>query len=148
MNKRGSHGEVAHVEGEMEVEKYVYPPGTLGERVAEALLEGKLLGIKCGNDLLVPARPYCPDYGRGELVEVQGPWTVESYTIIYKDMRGERLKEPQVIALLKPEGAQGGLIHYLKAEKVFVGLKARPVFKPREERRGVLSDILYFIPVE
>ncbi|MEN2999753.1 MAG: Zn-ribbon domain-containing OB-fold protein [Acidilobaceae archaeon] len=147
MNKRVSHGDVLYVEGEMEVEKYVYPPGVTGARVAEALLEGKLLGIRCSDKVLVPARPYCPDHSKGELVELQGPWVVESYTVIYRDLREEKMGEPQVIALLRPEGAQGGIVHYLKAENVFVGLKTRPVFRAREERRGMLSDILYFVPI-
>lgn len=148
MNKRGSHEDVVFVEGEMEVEKYVYPPGVAGAKVAEALLEGKLLGVRCGDKVLVPARPYCPDHSKGELVELQGPWVVEAFTLIYRDLRGERLGEPQALALFRPEGAHGGIVHYLKARNAFVGLKAMPVFKAREERRGVLSDILYFVPIE
>lgn len=148
MNRRGGRGELLHVEGSMEADKYVYPPGVLGSEAAKALAEGKLTGIRCGEKLIVPPRPYCPDHSKGELVEVRGPWIVESFTIVYEDMYGNMLETPQVIAVLRHEDAEGSIVHFLKAEKPRVGMRTRPVFKSQEERNGTLGDILYFEPAE
>ncbi len=142
--------DVVHLEGRMETEKYVYTPGLAGLKVAEALIEGKILGVKCGDELYIPAKTYCPDHSEGELVEVKGPWVVKSYTIIYENMYGVKLDKPVVVALIGVEGAQGGLIHYVKVEpdKARIGLKVEPVFRPREERRGLITDIMFFKPIE
>lgn len=144
--KKGRTVDIRHVEGKMEVEKYVYTPGIAGLELAKALIEGKILGVKCGDKVYVPAKTYCPDFTRGELVEVKGPWTVETYTIIYEDMYGRKLEKPQIIAFLKPEDAEGGLIHYVNTDPktIKIGLKVRPIFKPKEERKGLLTDIAYF----
>lgn len=148
--KKGRAIDLLHVEGKMETEKYVYTPGITGLKVVEALLDGRILGVKCGQTIYVPAKTYCPDFSEGELVEVKGPWVVKTYTIIYEDLYGSKLEKPRVIALVAPDGARGGLIHYVEVEpeKIRVGLKVEPVFKPREERRGLLTDIMYFKPIE
>jgi len=142
--------DVIHVEGSMETEKYVYTPGLAGVKVAEALIEGKIMGVRCRGELYIPAKTYCPDHSEGELVEVRGPWVIKSYTIVYEDMYGEKLDKPVVVALLGIEGARGGLIHYVDVDpdKARIGLKVEPVFKPREERRGLITDIMFFKPVE
>ncbi|MEM4916351.1 MAG: Zn-ribbon domain-containing OB-fold protein [Acidilobaceae archaeon] len=139
-----------HVKGKIEVEKYVYTPGVAGLKLAEALIDGRMLGIRCGDKILVPAKLYCPDFTQGEIVEVKDPWIVEAYTVIYEDIYGRRLEKPQIIALVRPENSLGGIIHYVKTdiEKIRLGLRVKPVFKPREERRGLITDIEYFEQLE
>jgi len=148
--KKSRVSDVVHVEGRMETERYIYTPGPVGVKVAEALMEGRIMGVKCGNKLYIPAKTYCPDHSEGELVEVKGPWIVKSYTIIYEDVYGAKLDKPVVIALVGTEEAHGGLIHYVEVEpdKVKVGLKVEPVFRPKEERRGLITDVMFFKPVE
>jgi len=147
--KKGRAVDVVHVEGKMETEKYVYTPGIAGLKLAEALIEGRILGVKCGEEVYVPAKAYCPDHSEGEMVEVKGPWVIKTYTIVYEDMYGSKV-EPRVVAVIAPEGAKGGLIHYVNIEprRARIGLKVEPVFRPKEERRGLLTDIMYFKPVE
>ncbi len=144
--KKGRIVDIRHVEGKMEVEEYIYTPGIAGLELAKALIEGKILGVKCDGKVYIPAKTFCPDFTRGELVEVEGSWTIETYTIIYEDMYGRKLEKPQIIALLKLENVEGGLIHYVNVDPktIRVGLKVKPVFKPREERKGLLTDIIYF----
>ncbi|MCE4616918.1 MAG: Zn-ribbon domain-containing OB-fold protein [Aeropyrum sp.] len=135
--------------GKMEVEKYVYTPGLHGLEMAKALKEGRIVGTKCGETVYVPPTTLCPDFGEGKVVEVSGPWYVDAYTVIRESLEGEKLEEPVVIALLVPEDAEGGLIHYVKAEpeEVFIGMMVEPVFRPAEERKGTITDIMYFRPV-
>lgn len=146
--KRFDIRRIRHIEGSMEADLYVYPPGLAWSEAAKALIDGRILGTRCAEGVYLPPRLYCRDLSRGELVEVSGSWIVKSYTIIYEDMRGRRLEEPQTLILAAPEGVLGGLIHLLKTgARPEIGMAVRPVFRPREERRGTLSDILYFEPV-
>ena len=142
--------DAVHYPGRMEVEEYVYTPGIHGLELAKALREGKLLGMKCGDTIIVPPLTFCPDHTEGELVEIDGTWRLQYYTVIYETPEGEPLSEPEIIGLVRPEGAQGGLFARIKAgpDKLYPGMPVRPVFKPAEERRGTIEDILYWEPLE
>ncbi len=139
---------VKHYPGKMEVEKYVYTPGIHGLEMAKALKEGRILGMRCGDTVYVPPRTFCPDGERGELVDVTDEeWIVAAFTVITRDMYGNPV-EPQVVALVRPIDAEGGLFHYINAEpdEVWIGMRVRPVFRPEGERRGLITDIRYFEP--
>ncbi|MEB3760593.1 MAG: nucleic acid-binding protein [Desulfurococcales archaeon] len=145
--KPRSHEDVIFYPGRQETEEYVYTPGIHGKQFAEALIKGKILGMKCGDKFIVPPTTFCPDFSEGELVEVDTEWTVQYYTEVYRDLYGNQLEEPVVMILVQPLGWEGGLIHYLKPGiKPEIGLRVRPVFKPEEERRGTIDDILYWEP--
>ncbi|MEB3861756.1 MAG: Zn-ribbon domain-containing OB-fold protein [Desulfurococcales archaeon] len=137
---------IRHYPGSMEVEKYVYTPGVHGLEQAKALKEGKILGSKCGDTIYVPPLTLCPDHKPGELVEVKGPWRVVTYTVITETMDGRKLEKPEVIAVVKPDDAEGGLIHRVESDQVYIGMEVEPVFKPEAERKGTIDDILYFKP--
>ena len=135
--------------GTQEVEEYVYTPGKHGLKHAEALREGKILAMRCGDTLIVPPLTFCPDGSPADsLEEVKGQWRVVTYTVIYEDAEGHPLEEPEIIAFLRPDGYQGGLFHKVKASpgEIYIGMPVRPVFRPVEERRGTIEDILYFEP--
>ena len=139
---------VKHYPGKMEVEKYVYTPGIHGLEMAKALKEGRILGMRCGDTVYVPPRTFCPDGEKGELVDVtEEEWIVATYTVVTRDMYGNPV-EPQVVALVRPIDAEGGLFHYVNADpdEVWIGMRVRPVFKPEEERKGLITDIEYFEP--
>lgn len=144
------HG-VVEFPGRQEVGKYVYTPGLHGLEFAKALKEGRILVGECNGVIIVPPKTFCPDHSEERLVEYDGDWEVVTYTIVYEDMYGNRLSEPQVIAVIRPLGSSGpGMIHYVKAEpgRLRPGLAVRPVFKPKEERKGLITDIAYFEPIE
>ncbi len=138
--------DVIIVDGSMEVERYLYTPGIHGVEFAKALKEGRILGMKCRDTIYVPPLTYCPDGSPGELVEVDGDWVVVTFTVVYEDMYGNKLDEPQIIAVVRPEGAEGGLIHYVKADEIYPGMTVKPVFAPENERTGMITDIKYFEP--
>ncbi len=132
--------------GRMEVERYLYTPGVQGVEAAKALMEGVIMGSKCGDTIYLPPTTFCPDFTRAELVEVKGPWYVASYTVVRETLEGDRLERPLVVALITAEGVSGGLIHYVDADpdEVDVGVEVEPVFRGRGERRGVITDIIHF----
>ncbi len=132
-----------------EVDKYVYTPGVHGLELAKALMEGRILGVRCSDGkVYVPPKTFCPDFQQGELVEVRGPWRVQGYTVVYEDMYGNRLQRPVVVAIVKPDDADVGMIHIVNADPSSVrpGMTVRPVFRPKEERKGTILDIAYFEP--
>ena len=140
--------------GRMEVEEYVYTPGLHGLEMAKALRErDALVATRCGDTVYLPPTSFCPDHSPGERVEIalDQPWIVKTYTVVYRDLEGNPLPEPRVVAVLVPEepgNVVGGIIHYVRADPqaVFTGMRVRPRLKPREERKGLVTDILYFEP--
>jgi hypothetical protein len=141
---------IASFPGTMEVEKYLYTPGLHGLKFAEALKQGRILAGRCADgSIYVPPPTFCPDGSEEELVDVtESEWIVDTYTVVYEDMYGNRLEEPQVVAVVRPAEARGGMIHYVKAdpEAVYTGMRVKPVFAPEDKRRGLVTDIVYFEP--
>ena len=75
---------------------------------------------------------------------------IRTYSIVYVDLDGRRLEKPDVIALICFEGVEGGIIHRVsevEPEAVKTGMPVEAVLRPRGERRGSITDILYFRPV-
>jgi uncharacterized OB-fold protein len=62
---------------------------------------------------------------------------------------GKRLKEPWVLGIVRLDGSDGGLVHFVKeaqAVDLRIGMPMEIVF--REERTGSILDILHFRPVK
>jgi len=132
-----------------EVDKYIYTPGLHGLELAKALMDGRILGMRCSDGkVYVPPKTFCPDYGQGELVEVKGPWRLQHYTVVYEDLYGNRLEKPIVVGVIKPDDADLGMIHIVNVDPSAVrqGMTLRPVFRPKEQRKGTILDIEYFEP--
>ncbi len=103
---------------------------------------------------LVPPRIVC---GRckvkmGEWIEMGPNGTVLLYTIVeqsFWDALIDGMKEvPFTAAYIELDGPRSvAFSHVLKEtdpDKISLGMRVRPVFKPHEERVGHLTDILYF----
>jgi uncharacterized OB-fold protein len=138
----------------MEVEEYVYTPGLHGLEMAKRLVRGDaIVATRCGTEVYIPPTTFCPDLEPGEVVEVplDQPWTVKTYTVVYRDLEGRPLREPRIIALLVPEepsNVVGGLVHYVRADPaaIYEGMRVKPRLKPERERRGLITDIEFFEP--
>ncbi len=150
-SKKASPSFPPHLEGSQEVERYVYTPGAAGKTLAEGLIRGVFVAEKCSTDLWFPPRGFCPDLSKPSLyIEIPGetPWTVISYTTVRRDSKGDPLREPVTMVYVVLEGTRGGLIHRLKpGVEPRLGMKVRARFKPKEERKGNIQDILYFEPI-
>jgi uncharacterized OB-fold protein len=54
----------------------------------------------------------------------------------------------RTVGVIRFNGIEGGLIHLLEGgQRVRIGLRVVPVFKPPGERRGALTDIVGFVPL-
>ncbi len=141
-------------EGEIPISNR-YTMGIAGERFFREIKDnGQLLGTRCPEcDLVyVPPRLYCERCFAHleEWVEVPGTGHVHTYTIVHLDLDGNPLPEPRVLAFIRLDGSDGGLVHYLgevEPDQVCIGMCVEPVFKDRAERRGSILDIVYFRPI-
>lgn len=133
----------------------IYTFGIAGERFFRALKEhGRFLGTRCSACALtyVPPRIYCERCFASleEWVEVPGRGTVFTFTLAYYDLDGHRLERPDILALVRLEGAHGGILHRLgevEPSQVSIGMRVEAVLKPPQERQGSILDIRYFRPV-
>jgi uncharacterized OB-fold protein len=145
---------IRHQIGDMECD-YIYTAGIAGERFYVAIRdEAKLIATRCDKCKVtyMPPRMYC-DRCFNKLTnyaEVPSTGIIESYTITYNDRDGEVLAEPIVLAFIKIDQTDGGLIHKIddiKPESLKIGTKVGAVFEDKAKRKGVLTDIKYFKPI-
>lgn len=130
-----------------------YTLGVAGERFFRALKDrGVLLASKCPQcgALYVPGRMYCPEcfVYTTDWVEVGPRGTVETFTIMHEDLDDAPLPEPVAVALVRFDGARGGIVHRLgevRLAEVACGMAVEPVL--RDKRAGGIDDIAYFRPV-
>ncbi|MGC9332963.1 MAG: Zn-ribbon domain-containing OB-fold protein [Anaerolineae bacterium] len=133
-----------------------YTAGIAGERFFREIKDhARIVGTRCHVCGLtyVPATMFC-ERCFSELddwVEVPSRGQVFTYTVLYRDLDGEPMAQPAVLAYVKLEDCDGGLVHYLgdvNPEDVFIGLEVEAVFKDAAAREGSILDIEYFRPLE
>jgi uncharacterized OB-fold protein len=141
-------------EGEIPV-NYIYTYGQSGEKFFRAIKDkGTLLATYCGacDISYVPPKIYC-DRCFAKLdtyIDVGTMGFVESFTISFVNMDGSKKKEPRILAMIKVDGTDGGLIHYLTGihfDDVALGMPVQAVFKPKGKRTGGIDDIVGFGPI-
>ena len=129
-----------------------YSAGIAGERFFRAIKDdAKFLGTRCeACDLVyVPATMFCERCFAelDEWVEVPSTGHVFSYTLLFRDLDDQPLDDPLLLAYVKLDGCDGGLVHYIgETEKnlVYIGMEVEAVFKDSAEREGSILDVAYF----
>ena len=141
--------------GEIPLE-YVYTCGRAGEIFFRNLKDkGTFLGTRCERcDVnYVPPRIYCEKcFQRLEnnYKKVGSTGTVHTYTVLYKNLDGSSKKSPAILGLIRLDGTDGGMVHYLgdvDPSDVEIGLRVKAVLKPKKERIGSIHDIKFFKPL-
>jgi len=115
--------------------------------------EKKIMGrkcMKCGK-VYVPPRKICPVcFQEGmEWVEVSPEGVLESFTIVRKQLASLPRKVPVVFGLVRLDGADTSLLHYVEADdhqKIKIGMRLKVKFC--KERNGTIHDIACFVPAE
>jgi uncharacterized OB-fold protein len=147
--------QVSYWTGEIPLE-YIYTCGRAGEAFFRNLMEkGMFLGAQCiqCDVIYVPPRIYCEKcFARLEdhYVQVGATGTVHTYTVLFKNLDGSKKDAPVIMAVVRLDGAYGGMVHYLgevHAEDVHMGMRVKAVFKPKKERVGAIHDVKYFKPL-
>ena len=132
-----------------------YTAGIAGERFFREIKDqGRLTGTRCEVCGLtyVPAAMFCERCFAEleEWVEVPARGKVFTYTVLHRDLDDKPLEPPAVLAYVKLDGANGGLVHYIgQTEKnlVHIGLELEAEFKDTTEREGSILDLTHFRPV-
>ncbi len=139
--------------GAMPVESR-YTVGPAGERFFRALKdEGRILGTRCGRCgvTYVPGRLFCErcfDELR-EWTEVGPGGAIEAVTALHLGPDGSRLNQPRLLALIRLDGADTVLFHFVDGvapDDARIGLRVKPAFRPANERTGSILDIMHFGP--
>lgn len=124
--------------------------GHIFAEFARALRERRLLGLRCPRceRVYLPPRPLCGDC-RVRLsgwVEVGPEGSVETATVVHlpitDPVSGESRPGPYAMGLVRLDGADTTLNHYLAAEGMGAGARVRPLW--RERRSGTMADIRCF----
>ncbi len=133
-----------------------YTVGIAGERFFREIKDNaRFLGIRCEACGLtyVPPAMFCERCFAqlDDWVEVAGTGTVFTYTVLHLDLDEKPLAEPDILAYVKLDGSDGGLVHRLgevSPDQVEIGMRVEAVFKPEDEREGSILDIEYFRAVD
>ena len=135
---------------------FLVSTGATGTKFLKGIRDNKqIMGITCPSckKVYVPPRSHCPTcFARmSEWVELSGKGSLTSYTIVrYREPYMPK-EPPYAYGIIQLDGADTGLTHILgdvAMEDLEVGLRVKPVFKPRKDREGSILDIKYFKPVK
>jgi uncharacterized OB-fold protein len=122
-----------------------YTPGVGNTSFFEALRDrGVLLGSRCEACAYtyLPARIFCERCFAELTADTEcGPGgTLESFTVGHVDIDGAPLDAPTAIGLVKVDGADTVLLHYLRGDGPWE-ISARVATVVRSERTGAIVDI-------
>lgn len=140
--------------------RYSWDNGVALTTYLEGFKKGKIRGSKCAKcgRIMVPARAFCELCNLREVSEwydLSDTGTVMTYTISHIDWDSKRLPDGQtkIFAVIAIDGAspEQGMLHTLgevKPEDVHIGMRVKAVFKEPDQRKGCVTDILYFRPLK
>jgi uncharacterized OB-fold protein len=136
---------------------YRYTAGRAGQRFFTQIRDkGNLLGARCDDCgvTYVPPAIFCEKcFARLEdsFVELPAKGTVHAVTVCHETYDGTRKDEPSLVAMIRIDGTESGLLHWLggvDAADVEIGMRVEAVFKPKGERKGSVLDIKHFKPAK
>ena len=122
-----------------------------------SLKAGVILGSHCPScrKTVVPPRIFCEWCYRpmDEFVPLKDTGTVNTFSLCYVTWDVQRIKEPEIPAVIEIDGASPlhGIMHKLgevDPKKVKIGMRVQAVWKPPRARVGSINDILYFKPIK
>jgi len=140
-------------DGQIQI-NYRWSVGQAGERFFTELRDHKrIMGARCRkcSRILVPPRIFCEEcfVQDMEWVEVEPKGTLVTFGDSYFSTDGKRLKDPWMLGIVRFNGSDGGLIHYIgeaRPENLKIGMPMEVVFN--EKREGNIFDIKYFRPAK
>jgi len=107
---------------------------------------------RCGK-VFMPPRKVCPSCFTENTawVKLSGEGTLVSFSVARRQLESipKGKQAPVIWGLIKLDGADSALLHYLdgvKPEDVTIGMRVRAVFA--DTRKGTIHDIAHFAPVK
>ncbi|HLI75207.1 MAG TPA: OB-fold domain-containing protein [Acidimicrobiales bacterium] len=116
-----------------------------------ALRDGRILGVRSGDTVVVPPTEYDPVTGAdtGDMVEVGPGGVVTTWAWTTRPLTGQPLERPFAWALVRLDGADTALLHAVDAgspDAMATGMRVVPRWRPASERQGHIRDIECFVP--
>jgi len=153
VERHGNTADLTHWEGRIPV-NYAYTTGRAGEKFFKGILKGEFVATECPSCGVVylPPRTYCErcfERLEDNYHKVAPQGEVLTFTICHRKMDGSPSDEPIIIAMIRIDDTDGGLVHSLgevTPEDVYIGMPVEAVFKPKKQRGGSILDIKYFRP--
>jgi len=152
LSEAGFRDAVGAVEHEVDA-RYAWDTGVAIGRFLDGLSRGRLWGRACRRceRVLVPPRMFCERCFRPTDAWVPVPDTgvVETFSICHVRWDMEPLERPEIPAVIRVDGSDGGLLHLLgevEPDEVRIGMAVEAVWRPVEERSGSILDIAHFRP--
>jgi uncharacterized OB-fold protein len=143
--------EFKYVHGDFPVE-FLYTAGTALEPFFKTIRDkGKFIGTKCDSCemVYVPPSTFCERcFTRlNKTINISNEGIVESFTISYLDVDGNKMAKPDVWCLIRLNGASTNLVHKLLCEPddAWIGMQVVAKFKPKNKRVGGIEDIEGFV---
>lgn len=142
--------------GELPVQSR-YTAGVAAEGFLRAIKDsGQFWGAHCAGcaETYVPPKQYCEKclapLDEKTWVKVGPAGTLESWTAVHVGLDGQALEQPELVGLIRLDGATTALVHRLgdvAVNDLRIGMRVKPVLKPEKKREGAITDILHFRPV-
>lgn len=140
---------ISQVKGSIPME-FHYTAGPGLDPFFQGLLDGKLIGSYCPDckEIFLPSRLFCEKCfsEHVEKKEISNVGEIESFTTVYEDRFGNKLKKGESLAMIRFPKVTGGLLHKLQipTEKIKTGQKVKAIFLSPKERQGKITDIAGF----
>ncbi len=121
------------------------------------LKKGVILGSHCTHcrKTVVPPRIVCEwcFNPMDRYVPLEDTGTVNTFSLCYVTWDVQRIKDPEIPAVIDIDGASPhhGILHKLgevDPEEINIGMRVKAVWKPDTDREGAITDILYFKPIQ
>ena len=152
--KLSDPNDIILVEGHVPI-RHRYTPGVAGEVFFTALRDrGKFMASRCSGCSITycPPRLFCERCFEGPLesdIEVGPEGTVESFSVGYTGVEGEPLEEPVTLALVRLDGADTVLVHFLvDTDHLMIGQRVKPALLAKGQRKGSILDLRGFTPAD
>ena len=142
---------VRRIEGPVHLE-YTVGAGRTLSRFLAGIMEGRLLGRRCGScqKVYVPPKGACPTCGvpmDGE-VPVEDSGTLTTFCVVNVPFEGQTMKLPYVYGSILLDGADLPILHLIQvpANEARIGMRLVAEWAPPAERRPTLESIRWFVP--
>ncbi|MCS7119202.1 MAG: Zn-ribbon domain-containing OB-fold protein [Archaeoglobaceae archaeon] len=136
---------------------YSWTAGQAMSRFLNELKNGKLIATKCEKcrRVIFPPRIYCELCYKpiDDWVYIKDTGVVQTFSISFIDPDAKPLEKPVIVAVITIDGASPnmGIMHIIdevEPEKVYIGMRVKAVWRPESERKGTITDIKYWKPLE
>lgn len=138
---------------------YYWSTGPYMQRFFEGLKQGRIVANRCYEckRIIIPPMNVCGrchrEMGEFEVLASKGEIISFAYVVdpLFDSGLGEMREVPYISITIVLDGAPDAtfthILSHSDPDKVDIGQRVEAVFRPESERKGLMSDIMYFKPI-